>query len=311
MENKVMLGAFIYELRKEKGLSQTDLGNLTGVSNKAVSKWETEEANPDISVLPRLAQTLGVTVDELLAGERHKPDRAYGTDGYGGSFATNGTGGYGGADHGYETGGYGGAFASNGTGGYGGADRAYGTDGFCNDSDKYSGCRDGASEEISEEDGVLRFFDKLGPREYVSKKRTQKGVPYMHVNFSSLTAEAHGVIAVGFRAKGTIAIGLLARGIIALGLLSVGLLSFGVISVGLLCAFGSFAFGLLSAFGSVAVGFFAFGAITVGVFSFGALAIGYYAYTGVDGLAIGKHITILYGENHMLIPFISQIKFLK
>jgi transcriptional regulator with XRE-family HTH domain len=61
-----MLGETIYRLRKGKGLSQAELGELVGVSNKAVSKWETYEANPDITLLPLLAQSLGVTTDELL-----------------------------------------------------------------------------------------------------------------------------------------------------------------------------------------------------------------------------------------------------
>jgi transcriptional regulator with XRE-family HTH domain len=64
--NKRMLGDTIYRLRKEKGMSQAELGELAGVSNKAVSKWETYEANPDITLLPLLAQSLGVTTDELL-----------------------------------------------------------------------------------------------------------------------------------------------------------------------------------------------------------------------------------------------------
>jgi len=63
---KRMLGETIYQLRKAKGLSQTELGELVGVSNKAVSKWETYEANPDITLLPLLAMSLGVTTDELL-----------------------------------------------------------------------------------------------------------------------------------------------------------------------------------------------------------------------------------------------------
>ena len=61
-----MLGETIYQLRKGKGLSQSELGELVGVSNKAVSKWETYEANPDITLLPLLAQALGVSTDELL-----------------------------------------------------------------------------------------------------------------------------------------------------------------------------------------------------------------------------------------------------
>ena len=65
-KTKYMLGEKIYQLRTEKRLSQTELGNLVGVSNKAVSKWETDEENPDISLVPRLAEVLGTTTDELL-----------------------------------------------------------------------------------------------------------------------------------------------------------------------------------------------------------------------------------------------------
>ena len=63
-------GRFIAELRKSKGLTQNALAELLDISNKAVSKWETGEGLPDVSLLPPLAQALGVTVDELLAGER-------------------------------------------------------------------------------------------------------------------------------------------------------------------------------------------------------------------------------------------------
>jgi len=71
---KRMLGETIYRLRKEKGLSQAELGELVGVSNKAVSKWETYEANPDITLLPLLAQSLGVTADELLTDIKAEKD---------------------------------------------------------------------------------------------------------------------------------------------------------------------------------------------------------------------------------------------
>lgn len=65
-EPKRMLGEKIYHLRKEKGLSQSELGDLLGVSNKAVSKWETDEANPEISLLPKIARIFGITIDDLL-----------------------------------------------------------------------------------------------------------------------------------------------------------------------------------------------------------------------------------------------------
>jgi transcriptional regulator with XRE-family HTH domain len=71
---KRMLGETIYRLRKEKGLSQSELGELLGVSNKDVSNWETYEANPDITLLPLLAQSLGVTAEELLTDIKAEKD---------------------------------------------------------------------------------------------------------------------------------------------------------------------------------------------------------------------------------------------
>ncbi len=69
MEN-MTLGTFIALLRKEKGLTQKQLSELLNVSDKTVSHWECDETSPDISLLPLLADTLGVSVDELLKGER-------------------------------------------------------------------------------------------------------------------------------------------------------------------------------------------------------------------------------------------------
>ena len=60
----------LYELRKEKGLTQSELAEKLGITNKAVSKWETGEAMPDTAQLLPLAEILGVSVDELLRGER-------------------------------------------------------------------------------------------------------------------------------------------------------------------------------------------------------------------------------------------------
>ena len=71
---KMTLGAFIAHLRKEKELTQKQLSEILGVSDKTVSHWEREESAPDISILPFLAGTLGITVDELLAGERRAAD---------------------------------------------------------------------------------------------------------------------------------------------------------------------------------------------------------------------------------------------
>ncbi len=62
---------FLYELRKEKQLTQTELAEKLGITNKAVSKWETGEAMPDTAQLLPLSEILGVSVDELLRGERN------------------------------------------------------------------------------------------------------------------------------------------------------------------------------------------------------------------------------------------------
>ena len=70
MEKK-SLGSFIAFLRKEKHLTQKQLAELLNVSDKTVSHWECDETSPDISILPELAELLGVTVDELLKGEKN------------------------------------------------------------------------------------------------------------------------------------------------------------------------------------------------------------------------------------------------
>lgn len=66
------IGGFISKLRKEKGLTQAALAEKLSLSNRAVSKWENGDGLPDISVLPELSKELGVTVDELLSGEKRE-----------------------------------------------------------------------------------------------------------------------------------------------------------------------------------------------------------------------------------------------
>lgn len=67
-------GQFLYSLRKEKGMTQAELAEELGVTNKAVSKWETDEAMPETSLLLPLSRIFGVTVDELLDGKRHNKE---------------------------------------------------------------------------------------------------------------------------------------------------------------------------------------------------------------------------------------------
>lgn len=61
---------FLYTLRKEKNMTQAELAERLGITNKAVSKWETGDAMPETSLLLPLAEILGVTADELLSGRR-------------------------------------------------------------------------------------------------------------------------------------------------------------------------------------------------------------------------------------------------
>ena len=61
------LGEKIMYSRKRAGMSQIDLADALGVSRQSVSKWETGEANPEISKLPQLAEVLHVTTDWLLS----------------------------------------------------------------------------------------------------------------------------------------------------------------------------------------------------------------------------------------------------
>ena len=64
------LGRRIALLRKQRDLKQDDLARLLDVSPQAVSKWENDQTCPDIGLLPKLAQILGVTTDELLSGKQ-------------------------------------------------------------------------------------------------------------------------------------------------------------------------------------------------------------------------------------------------
>ena len=62
-------GQFICILRKQRGLTQRELAEAVGVTDKAVSRWERGRGLPDVSLLSPLAAALGTSVTELLAGE--------------------------------------------------------------------------------------------------------------------------------------------------------------------------------------------------------------------------------------------------
>ena len=66
------LGKRIAILRRAKELKQDELAEKLGVSPQAVSKWENDQTCPDISLLPLLSKILGVSVDELLSGQKEE-----------------------------------------------------------------------------------------------------------------------------------------------------------------------------------------------------------------------------------------------
>lgn len=68
--NPEMIGKFISSCRKDKGLTQMQLAEKLNISNRTVSKWETGKSIPDVSIMLELCEILGITVNELLSGER-------------------------------------------------------------------------------------------------------------------------------------------------------------------------------------------------------------------------------------------------
>ena len=72
--DKEKTGQLITELRKEKGLTQKQLADALNVTDKAVSKWERGLSFPDISMLEPISELLGVSIMEILAGERQSGD---------------------------------------------------------------------------------------------------------------------------------------------------------------------------------------------------------------------------------------------
>ena len=69
MKNKIRIGECILNYRKQHGLTQSDFGELLGVSTHAVSKWERELCYPDIFLLPAISNLIGVSLDEMMKQE--------------------------------------------------------------------------------------------------------------------------------------------------------------------------------------------------------------------------------------------------
>ncbi len=66
----VKIGSFLAELRKERKLTQAELGEKLGVTNKTVSRWETGSYMPPVEVLEELSNLYGLTINELLSGRK-------------------------------------------------------------------------------------------------------------------------------------------------------------------------------------------------------------------------------------------------
>jgi len=62
-------GMMISSLRKERGMTQLELAEKMGVTDKAVSKWERDLSFPDINSIPKLAEIFEISVDELMQGK--------------------------------------------------------------------------------------------------------------------------------------------------------------------------------------------------------------------------------------------------
>ncbi len=68
------IGIFLKELRNEKGMTQEQLGEKIGVSNKTISRWETGQYMPPVDCLSLLSDIYDISINEILVGERASGD---------------------------------------------------------------------------------------------------------------------------------------------------------------------------------------------------------------------------------------------
>ena len=68
--DQIKIGKFIAQRRKQAGLTQLQLADQLGITDKAISKWENGKALPDSSIMLALCSILGISVNELLSGEK-------------------------------------------------------------------------------------------------------------------------------------------------------------------------------------------------------------------------------------------------
>ena len=75
--DQIKIGKFIKELRREQGLTQAELAEKLCVSDKTISKWETGNGLPEVSLMLPLCETLAISVNELLSGRRLEEKQYY------------------------------------------------------------------------------------------------------------------------------------------------------------------------------------------------------------------------------------------
>jgi len=68
--NTKVIGQFLKELRREKSMTQEELGERVGVTNKTISKWENGNYMPPIDILMLLSEIYGVSINDIIAGKR-------------------------------------------------------------------------------------------------------------------------------------------------------------------------------------------------------------------------------------------------
>ena len=68
--NQEKIGKFISNVRKDKKLTQRQLADKLGITDRAISKWENGKSMPDLSLLKPLCDILGITINELFAGQK-------------------------------------------------------------------------------------------------------------------------------------------------------------------------------------------------------------------------------------------------
>lgn len=68
--DQIKIGKFIASCRKEKNLTQAQLAEKLGITDRAISKWETANSMPDTGLMSELCELLGISVNELFSGEK-------------------------------------------------------------------------------------------------------------------------------------------------------------------------------------------------------------------------------------------------